>query len=328
MSLFPQGSITTEAALRDLSSAKAKVRAQAASALGGADDELRDDAISALITALDDPDVDVRASAAMSLGSLGDARSARALVLCLDDGAMTVRQCAAIALGRIGSAESFDELADRLAKGPPDVRFQAATSLVEIDPVKAAPHLRRALDDEDGEVVGAAALALGSIDDGESIELIARKLDHPARRTRFDLAYALADLGDGRGMDILGEMTGDRELAWDAICALEACGEGAADHLAQAVAKPVTVEHRLRAAAALIAVSPDHAQAESARAALLGTLKSFRLRRRALALELLGQVGGSWAVAPIRALEGTYGGRRLAAEIDDALHNLAERGMN
>ena len=51
--------------------AKAKIRAQAASALGGAGDDHRDEAVSALTTALDDPDVDVRASARYGDHDLG-----------------------------------------------------------------------------------------------------------------------------------------------------------------------------------------------------------------------------------------------------------------
>jgi len=323
VNLFPAGSITTEAALRDLGSGKATVRAAAATALGDAAPELRDEARAALIMALDDLDVDVRASAAMSLGSLGDATAAAALVLCLDDGVPTVRQCAAIALGKLAAADAFDALAGYLHKGPPDLRFQATTSLVEIDPVRAGPELRRALSDEDGEVVGAAALGLGFLADHGAVDLIAAHLDHPARRTRFDVAYALAELGDGRGSEILGAMAGDAELGWDAICALEACGAAAGDALANSLVRPVTPEHGLRAAAALLTVAPEHRATERARALFQQTLRSFRFRRRALAIELLGEIGDEWARTTLHALE--IKGGRMVKEVAQALLLLRER---
>ena len=325
-SLFPQGAITTDAALRDLRSPRPKVRAASAAALGGAEPARRREVGDALMTALDDIDPDVRASAALSLADLGEARAVEPLVLRLDDGVPAVRQSAAVALGRLGLAAAFDPLARALSAGPPDVRFQAATSLVEIDPRRALAPLVAALDDADAEVVGAAALGLGAIGDAAAVEPLAARLDHPAARTRFDVAYALAQLGDRRAVSTLSTLAGERELCWDAIEGLELCGgAAAAARMAQLIGRAPTPEHQLRAAAALLLTAPDHEASGEARAVLARALRGRRFRRRALAIELCGHLGDDWARAELEALAGAAAGRRHADEIAEALRTAGER---
>jgi HEAT repeat protein len=318
MAYFPQTTITTDAALRDLTSDKPKVRAAAASALGGAEPERSAEAAGALLRAVDDLDVDVRASAILSLAELGDERAIEPIALRLDDGAPPVRQCAAIALGRMRATAAFDALARALSQGPPDLRFQAATSLVEIDPARAVGPLLAALADADAEVVGAAALALGATGDGEAIEPLAARLDHKAPRTRFDVAYALAGLGDARAEATLVAAAVDAELSWDAIEALE--GLGAADQLADLIDRAPDAEHRLRAAAGLLACAPEHARAGAARAALESALSGWRSRRRALALELVEKVGGPWAISALERLAAAR--PRMRGDIEPVLRAL------
>jgi len=318
MAFFPQTTITTDAALRDLASDKPKVRAAAASALAGAEPERSGEAAGALLRAVDDTDADVRASAILSLAELGDARAVEPIVLRLDDGAPAVRQCAAIALGRMRAASAFDPLARALADGPPDLRFQAATSLVEIDPARALAPLVAALADRDAEVVGAAALALGAVGDPAAIEPLAARLDHAAPRTRFDIAYALAGLGDARAGDTLAAAGVDAELSWDAIEALE--GLGIAGPLADLIDRAPDAEHRLRAAAALLACAPDHARAGHARAVLEQALTGWRARRRTLALELVAKIGGGWAIEVLERLAAAR--PRLRGDIEPVLGTL------
>ncbi|HLU66635.1 MAG TPA: HEAT repeat domain-containing protein, partial [Kofleriaceae bacterium] len=318
--LFPQPAITTDAALRDLGSPKPRVRAAAAAALGDAEPDRRGEVVDALITALDDLDPDVRASSALSLADLGDPRAVEPLVLRMDDGVPAVRQTAAVALGRMRAAAAFEPLRQALADGPPDLRFQAATSLVEIDPPRALDPLVAALDDPDPEVVGAAALGLGSIADPAAIEPLARRLDHPAARTRFDVAYALAQLGDARASSTLVNLAGERELSWDAIEGLELVGgKAAAARLAQLCRGGPAPEHRLRAAAALLVVAPEHEDVPRARQVLTDALRGRRFRRRALAIQLLGHVGGRWAQATLEEARTGPLGRKHADEIAEAL---------
>lgn len=320
MAFFPQTTITTDAALRDLASDKPRVRAAAASALAGAEPERAAEVVGALLRAVDDHDADVRASAILSLGELGDERAVEPLILRLDDGVPAVRQCAAVALGTMRATAAFAALCRALEKGPPDLRFQAATSLVEIDPPRSLAPLTAALGDADPEVVGAAALGLGAIGDAAAVEPLAARLDHPTPRTRFDVAYALAGLGDARAIDTLVRAAADGELSWDAIEGLEAVG--AVDRLAELIDKAPDTEHRLRAAAALLARAPDHAAADRARAALEASLSGWRTRRRALAVELVGKVGGDWAIG---ALERAAAARpRMRGDIEPVLRALRE----
>lgn len=319
MTFFSSTTITTDAALRDLSSPRERARIAAASALAGAEASRRAEVCEALIRALDDTSAEVRSAAALSVGDLGDGGATEALVARLDDGAPSVRQCAAIALGRLKAEGAFSALAEKLADGPPDLRFQAATSLVEIDPERAVAPLIQALSDPDSEVVGAAALALGSTGDPRATEPLVAQLGHPAKRTRFDVAYGLAELGDPRAAGPLAEAAGERDLSWDAIEALEALGRPAAGALAGQVNRPVDVEHQLRAAAALLAVAPGHEAADRARRVLVQGLSSYRPARRGLAVQLLGRVGGPWAVAALEKLEHRRAGRALASDIAAAL---------
>jgi HEAT repeat protein len=326
MTLFPSSTITTDAALRDLTSPKPRVRAAAAAALGDSEPARRAEVVAALVRAIDDHDLDVRAAAALSLGDLGDAEAIEALILRLDDGVPAVRQCAAMALGRLRARPALEPLRRALASGPPDLRFQAATSLVEIDPAAAAEPLAAALSDPDPEVVGAAALALGATGDAGVAERLAPLLDHRSPRTRFDAAYALAELGDQRAVPALVRAAADREMAWDAIEGLEAVGAPAADALAGLLhARELDPEHRLRAAAALIAVAPEHAEAAMARQHLIESLRGWWRRRRGLAVELLGRVGGAWASAALDQLRASPAGRRMGDEIADALRRIRER---
>jgi HEAT repeat protein len=328
MSYFPSPTITTDAALRDLGSAKPRVRAAAAAALGDAEDARRPEAVAALLRSLDDIDPDVRASSALSLGDLRDAAAVEPLVLRLDDGIPAVRQSAAVALGRLGLSAAFEPLARALARGPADVRFQAATSLCEIDPVRALEPLLAALRDADAEVVGAAALGLGAIGDRAAAEPLAALLDHASPRTRFDVAYGLAGLGDGRAVAVLAGFARDRELCWDAIEGLEQVGSSAAGRLAELIEHAPTPEHRLRAAAALLAVAPEHGSAGVARHALEDALRARRHLRRALAVELVGRSGGAWATRALEELRQSRGARRIEPEIDDALRAIREREEN
>ena len=325
--------ITFDAALRDLESKSDRARAQAAHALGDvvAPDE-RKRAVKALIAVLEDPRPEVRTEAALSLGDLETEAAVEPLVARFDDSAPAVRQAAAVALGRLGFSSSFDAVARALDNGPPDLRFQAATSLVEIDPERAREPLLAALGDSDGEVVGAAALGLGAIGERRAIERLAGLLedwDRPA--TRFDIAYALADFGDARAVPILLGLLEHKDLAWDAIESLDkviAADPSAAKSVAKPLAEVIArrfarPEVKLRAAAALLAMADGAKEIETrARKTLLAGLSARKLELRGLAVQLLGKVGGKWAIGPLEALRRRRAGRLLADEIDDCLEGL------
>lgn len=337
--------ITFEAALRDIGTGSARARARAAHALGDVvDPALRSRAVAALIDALTDPTFQVRVTAAMSLGALDTEAAVEPLIQRLADAAPVVRQGAAIALGKLGFSSSFDALARSLAEGPPDLRFQAATSLPEIDPDRARKPLEQALEDDgDGEVVAAVALALGTLGASHTADTLWRRLGEWKRPAiRFDIAYALAELGDARAIDVLAEFVLHKDLAWDAIEALERCGHArAAEPLAPLLGR-VLIKPRIkmRAAAALLALRrsgrddqvepPDiyDTHDAQARTVLLGGLRRRKLEERGLAVELLARVGGPWAEPALTAIREHRTGLPLREEIRAALAQIAARGRH
>lgn len=331
--------ITFAAALRDLQSESDQTRAMAAHALGGVvEPEDRTRAVSALIDALDDAHPPVRSEAALALGDLESESAVEPLIARMTDDVPLVRQSAAVALGRLGFASSFDAMVETLQTGAPDVRFQAATSLAEIDPERAGPHLLRALDDGDGEVVGAVAVTLGDIGERTAIEPLVAALEHwRTARTRFDIAYALAELGDERAVPVLADFVAHPELAWDAIASLQRTGHPDALPTLAALLerKRLHPSLQLRAAAAVLALG-DSARADEkkgatsgpsmpARRALLAGLRARKLEIRGLAVSLLADVGGPWALSDLRTLARKRAGRKLIDEIALAERRIGER---
>ncbi|MBT8496007.1 MAG: HEAT repeat domain-containing protein [Deltaproteobacteria bacterium] len=328
MSLFPDRSPSAEAALRDLQSHRPTARRAAAEALADVDDpNLLPRAREGLIKATGDLRPDVRAAAAVSLGELGGDDAVDALISCLDDGNSEVRQVAAVALGTIGDNKAVPALIKALASDAPDLRFQAVTSLAEVDSDAAREPLLAILDrDDDAEVIAAAAIALGAIGEKRAADKLAAMIPDHGARVVFDLGYALADLGDPRAAEVLADYARSAELGWDAITALEKLGSPEAE----AALRQALPENRgnpalpLRAAAALLRADPGEEVAGEARATLLGGLKARRIDHRGLTIELLGEVGGSWAVAPLEDLRRRWTSRRLRSEIDEALSHLRD----
>lgn len=333
MSLFPiSPTMTVEAAVRDLARGAPRSRIAAAHALGDVAPGERSQARAALVAALDDDRGEVRAEAATSLGSLGpggeapdDAAVTAALVRRLDDGLPAARQAAAIALGTLGHADAFAPLVTALRDGPADLRFQAATSLCEIDPIAAFGPLVASVDDPDPQVVAAVALGLGATGDGRAAGHLARLLEHADVGVRFDAAYALAQLGDRRGRPRLWAALADRDRAWDAVVMLEQDGDPASvEHLARCLDdRGLAPEVAVRAAAAVIALTPDHA---GARAHLIGALGHRKLPVRGLAVEELGRIGGPWAIDALAALADRWRGRELREPIAAAIAAIRARG--
>jgi len=329
---FPDRAPSFEAALRDISSARPASRCAAAQVLGDVrDDALAPRARSALVHASEDLTPEVRAAAVLALAEIGGDGALPAILRCLDDGSSEVRQSAAVALGTLGDLGAVPALIDALANGAPDLRFQAATSLAEIDPNAAREPLLAALDDDDAEVLAAAALALGAIGEQRARDRIAALLAEHGPRTAFDLAYALADLGDVRATETLGGYLDDESFAWDAIVSLEKLGTSEAGRIA---AQPLLAELlerpkanpaiRVKAAAALLRLGPSPHQRDRARRALVDGLRARKLEHRALAVDLLGEVGGPWAREPLERLRERWFSRALRDEIGEALGRLSD----
>jgi HEAT repeat protein len=327
--LFPSSTITLDAALRDIAQGSPKARTAAAHALGDVEEPTeKRRAVDALLRALDDDRLEVRAEACASLGDLGDVSALPMLIRRLDDGAPPVRQNAAIALGTLAHADGFEPLAQALANGPADLRFQAATSLAEIDQARAFDPLVAALEDRDPQVVAAAALSLGAIGDPRAVPLLVAKLDHGEAPTRFDIAYALAELGDPSGRDVLVAALTDLDRAWDAVSALTRLATADdAELLGRALtSKHTPPEATVLAAGAILKIAPHTAHHDAARRVLLAALGARKIHVRGIAVEQLGEIGGAWATAPLEKLAKTGKGAELLDAIAAALRAIEERG--
>ena len=300
--LFPRHhTITLDAALRDLVSDDPRVRASAADSLGDVEGEVdRARAGAALIQALDDPRVEVVCNAALALGALADKTAVDVLLRKLESDSAEVRQTATIALGRIADTRAFEPLARALTDGPPDVRYQAALSLIEVDPSRAFDPLARAVADEDAEVRGSVATALGILGDPRAAGWLAELVGDARAETRFEAACALARLGDARAVEPLLPFLERDDCAFAAIEALEWTGDR------RSAARLAHVMHRIfaarvvrvRAAAALLAVAPDHGDAAWAHDYLKKAARARREDVRGLAEEALARLGGEGSESP------------------------------
>ncbi|MDB4971207.1 MAG: lyase domain protein repeat-containing protein, partial [Myxococcales bacterium] len=194
-----------DAALRDLEHKDARVRAQAADALGRVDDAARPQALPPLLHACDDEHPSVRYAALLSLGELAAPEGIDALVTHLTDAEPLCREAAAIALGHLGLSggeRAWSALGGALGAGEPEVRFQAIASLAEVDAARAAPLVARLVDDGDAKVRAQAAAALGDSGDRGQADRVARLLDD-TDDVRHEAALALARLGDRRAVSVL-----------------------------------------------------------------------------------------------------------------------------
>jgi hypothetical protein len=147
---------TLEAARRDLASAKAEVRADAARDLGqqghGAD---AGDRITLLITALGDPAPMVRRNAVVALADLDAKQALPTLLGLLADSDLKVRQMAVLALGELahtGDHEVEGRLLGLTRAGDAAIRYQALAALAGLVREGAREEILMAAADQDPEI--------------------------------------------------------------------------------------------------------------------------------------------------------------------------------
>jgi len=205
---------TLAAALRDLGSAKAAVRASAAHDLLLVGDESPREAADALKPCLRDADADVRANALSALGALDARHLLDDIAACLDDGDSTVRQRAVMTLCDLGGDRAAALLREALAHPQADVRFQALVGVCNLDPVDGHARSLRLLDDADPFLAGEAADQLGLLLTSDAVpegtfadtvreatrEALARRVDDDRPGVSLRAALSLLRLGDARGL--------------------------------------------------------------------------------------------------------------------------------
>jgi HEAT repeat protein len=159
------------------------------------------EAVSSLMVALRDADPLVRQYSAWSLGNLGErARSeaVSALVDLLEDPIPAVSTAAAHAVGSIGAGpESIARVLTRLREGSVQARRAAITVLGLLDSPLAYGGLLDALADRDADVRQGAIAALGELADRRAVSAIEARLRHDTSEgVRIEAAYRLGTLSD------------------------------------------------------------------------------------------------------------------------------------
>jgi HEAT repeat protein len=132
-----------DASVRDLSSARAEVRASSVEDLvrhARLDAAVRTRAVPLLVQRLTDEDPRVRAAAAVALGDLAATDAVSSLLLLVEDDVAHVRQMAINALGEIGDPRALPRLRRALKDARPEVRYQTVIAFARVADGKTPDH--------------------------------------------------------------------------------------------------------------------------------------------------------------------------------------------
>lgn len=196
-------------------------RASAVSALGCIGDR---QAVAQICTVLvQDPDPQVRTSAAEALGAIADISGRDGLIAALKDQSNYVRTAAAAALGQISSDTAIvSALIEALKDSDRMVRSAAAESLGRSRDERAVRPLIEALSDGDQFVRTSAAFSLGRLGSRQAVDPLIDTLQLDDNRVRARAVEALGAIGDPRAVDVIVGLLRDtnRFVKGNAITAL------------------------------------------------------------------------------------------------------------
>jgi HEAT repeat protein len=301
--MMRSGRRSLEAALRDLTASKARVRVEAATDLARHAQVEPERVVAALRRALGDEDARVRGATALALADAGAKEAVEDLMVATEDAHDHVVQMALTALGEIGDARAAETVARLLAAASAPVRFQAVMAFPRVcrERDRAVAALLAASDDDDALVRHIAlrmAEELGA-DDGIAEEVFLARarelLDDESVVVQIASAIMLGRAGRRDGARLLVAVVA-REIvtseADDEAAAIELCGELG---LRAAVAP---LERRAFGRIAFLARDPFAWQARVALAALehpravrwiLEELRAWTRERRSLAVAAAGR---------------------------------------
>lgn len=158
--------------------------------------EIGEPAVEPLVEALNNPNKDVRAWAADTLGEIGDEKAAQPLLESFKDHEWSVRKSSAIALSRIGDKCSLKPLKEALNDKGKYVRIDAAIAFGLMGDKSSVKILIEALRDTDKSVRQQCAHALGVTGDKSAIRYLKELLDDPEEEVRKAAAAALGQIGE------------------------------------------------------------------------------------------------------------------------------------
>nr|MBW4590028.1 HEAT repeat domain-containing protein [Aetokthonos hydrillicola CCALA 1050] len=176
------------------------VRDSAADALDQIGDK---SAIPGLIQLLEHPESNVRERAADALGKIGDKSAIPGLIQLLEHPESNVRERAADALGKIGDKSAIPGLIQLLEHPESNVRERAADALRKIGDKSAIPGLIQLLEDPDRDVRYRAAYVLGQVGHQSAIPGLIQFLEDPDRNVRYSAAYVLGKVGHQSAIPLL-----------------------------------------------------------------------------------------------------------------------------
>jgi HEAT repeat protein len=248
---------------------------------------------------LGDPEVKVRAHAALVLGQLGDVRAVEPLARALADPSPEVRVEAAHALGALKDVRAIEPLTAALRDPDLNVRTEVGHALVAVGgPDTLEPLLRLLSGSESAEARAGAAKVLGRVGGAAAVEPLSAALRNPDEEVSRAAAEALGQLKDPRALEPLARTLDDAAapawLRYDVARALEALGDWrAVPALLRALQAPDPALRRLAAQALGVLRSPE------ALPGLLQALDDEQAGVREAVAETLGRLGEAAAVGPL-----------------------------
>jgi HEAT repeat protein/beta-lactamase regulating signal transducer with metallopeptidase domain len=203
-----------DALITALNDDNVQVRQEALSALAS----MRDDrAIPGLVRALSDPMTEVRMRALGSLVQFNSAAAADGVLSALKDRDAEVREQAArhlaslVSRGQLRDAKYVDAFSSLLRDENAGVREQAVAALGRLRVPGAAAPLMQALKDSSPDVREQAARALGQLGSTDAVPSLTALLKDPDTDVREQAALALGNLADPRAIDALTAALKDTE---------------------------------------------------------------------------------------------------------------------
>jgi HEAT repeat protein len=148
-------------------------------------------AVEYLIPSVKDPNPTVRRLATKALGQLGELASIPVLLLLLDDTDREVRAAAAIGLGSYRHPLAAQTILDALAKAKPSARADMVYALAQINDVIVVPALLTRAASEAVEVRAAIMYALGRLRDARGMDVLLQGLQDEDELVRANAAFAL-----------------------------------------------------------------------------------------------------------------------------------------
>ncbi len=354
MSLWPRSNtISFDAALRDAQHAEARVQIPGLQALGHLTDHRVPRATELLLKAVVTGNTDVQTTALTSLALL---QASAAVPIAMEKLTVPTDSVAVAAMDMLAAISPCDDsavagallLATKDAR--PIIRYRAIQVLADQKlsgqaQAQLACRLQECLQDDNHDVISIAALALADIPHRESIGYLQEILaEGPYTSKDFDIAYALCQMADPKGftaMDsLLQQSTLPIETLWDGISIFEQSRQKPPTLGLENVvsSQQLDLNFRMQAAKVLLVIDRtfDGAQTRSGQAQsqslsqnkeywqtiIVKGLKALRLRHRSLAVSILSEVAGPWAITPLRRASKRRRNNSIQTEILRILHAL------